>query len=134
MKTSVIVAGEARGDVVFLAEPLSFWGGFDAESGLVVEENHPQVGELLSGKIVVMPVGRGSSSSSSVIAEAARLGTAPAALVMREADEILTTGAIVADELYGRPIPIVIVEQADYRSLADATHMVIAANGTISSS
>lgn len=134
MKTAVIVAGEARGEVVVLAEPLSFWGGFDAESGLVVDEQHPQVGELLSGKIVVMSVGRGSSSTSSVIAEAARLGTAPAALVMREADEILTTGAIVADELYGRTMPIVLVDEADYRVVTNAAHLVIAANGTITAS
>ena len=134
MKTTVVVAGEARGDVVALVEPLSFWGGFDAESGLVVDEHHPQVGELLSGKIVVMSAGRGSSSSSSVIAEAARLGTAPAALVMREADEIITTGAIVADELYGCPMPIVLVDEANYRLVTNAAHLVIAANGTITAS
>ena len=116
------------------AEITHVWGGFDAESGLVIDEHHPQVGELLSGKIVLMSAGRGSSSSSSVIAEAARLGTAPAALVMCEADEILTTGAIVADELYRRPMPIVIVDEASYRSLANAAHLVIAANGTITSS
>ena len=103
----VVVGGAASGPIVRLDEPLSFWGGFDAGSGLVTDVHHPQHGESLSGAVVAISRGRGSSSASSVLAEAARLGTAPAALVMIEADEIISTGAIVADELYGRPLPVV---------------------------
>lgn len=131
MRATTVVAGEARGSVVVLDQPLSFWGGFDAASGLIIDEHHPQTGSLLSNRIVVMPAGRGSSSASSVIVEAARLGTAPAALIMLEADEILTVGAIIADELYGTPIPVLVVDQADYDVLASAGSAVIAADGTI---
>lgn len=55
-----------------------------------------------------MPSGRGSSSSSSVLAEGIRAGTAPMAIVLLEPDPILALGAIVARELYGRTIPVVV--------------------------
>ncbi len=56
-----------------------------------------------------MPSGRGSSSSSSVLAEAIRLGTAPLAILLAEPDEILVLGALVAGYLYGRTCPIVVL-------------------------
>ena len=68
----MLIAGEARGTVLALDEPLSFWGGFDAETGTVIDRAHPQVGASLAGRVVVMPFGRGSSSGSSVLAEAIR--------------------------------------------------------------
>ena len=64
----MLIAGEARGTVLALDEPLSFWGGFDAETGTVIDRAHPQVGASLAGRVVVMPFGRGSSSGSSVLA------------------------------------------------------------------
>jgi predicted aconitase with swiveling domain len=121
----------AAGPIVVLDEPLSMWGGFDSETGVVIDEHHPQVGTLLTGAVVVMATGRGSSSASSVLAEAARLGTAPAGFVMQVADEILTTGAIVADELYGTPLPIVIVDQATFARVSACERVSIRPDGTI---
>jgi predicted aconitase with swiveling domain len=103
-----LVAGDARGDCLVLSEPLSLWGGLEPESGVIVDVRHPQRGEVVAGRVLVLPAGRGSSSSSSVLAEAIRLGTAPAAIVLGEPDPILALGAIVARELYGRTIPVVV--------------------------
>ena len=103
-----LVAGSAEGEPLVLAEPLSFWGGVDPATGDVIDGHHPQAGANVTGRVLVMPGGRGSSSSSSVLAEAIRAGTAPAAIVLLEADPILALGAIVARELYGRTIPIVV--------------------------
>ena len=91
-----------------LDEPLSFWGGFDPATGLLVDTHHPQVGAALGGCVLVMPAGRGSSSSSYVLAEAVRAGTAPAAVVLGEPDPIVALGAIVAEELYGVGLPVVV--------------------------
>jgi predicted aconitase with swiveling domain len=91
-----------------LDEPLSFWGGFDPETGRITDPRHPQRGTVLTGRVVVMPSGRGSSSSSAVLAEAVRIGTAPAAIVLYEPDPIVVLGAVVASELYGRTVPIVL--------------------------
>jgi hypothetical protein len=104
----VLVAGSAEGDALVLDEPLSFWGGVDPATGAVVDPHHPQRGERVGGRVLVMPSGRGSSSSSSVLAEAIRAGTAPTAIVLLEADPILALGAIVARELYGTTIPVVV--------------------------
>ena len=84
-----------------LSEPLSFWGGIDPESGLIIDASHPQVGESISGKILRMPHSRGSSSSPSVLAEALRLGTGPVAIILDQPDPMVFLGALVARLLYG---------------------------------
>ena len=103
-----LVAGTAEGRALVLDEPLSFWGGVDPETGDITDVRHPQHGASVTGRILVMPSGRGSSSSSSVLAESIRAGTAPAAIVLGEADPILALAAIVARELYGRVTPVVV--------------------------
>jgi predicted aconitase with swiveling domain len=108
-----LVGGTAEGPALVLDEPLSLWGGLDPGTGDIVDVRHPQRGENVAGRVLVMPSGRGSSSSSSVLAEAIRAGTAPAAIVLGEADPILPLGAIVARELYGASIPVVVA--ADVR-------------------
>ena len=110
VKTRVLVPGEAHGSLLRLTEPLSLWGGFDPKTGLVIDRSHPEVGISLTGRIVVMPHGRGSSSSSSVLAEALRLGTGPAGLVLHELDSILVIGVLVAKYLYEVTCPVVVGE------------------------
>jgi hypothetical protein len=111
-----LVAGTAEGPALVLDEPLSLWGGLDPETGDILDVRHPQRGANVAGRVLVMPSGRGSSSSSSVLAEAIRAGTAPAAIVLGEADPILPLGAIVARELYGSSVPIVVVGDPQFRT------------------
>jgi hypothetical protein len=111
-----LVPGTAEGTLLVLDEPLSFWGGLDPETGDVVDIRHPQRGANVVGRILVMPSGRGSSSSSSVLAEAIRAGTAPAAIVLGQADPILALGAIVARELYGKVTPVVVATDPSLRT------------------
>jgi uncharacterized protein len=113
----VLAAGSARGEAIVLDQPLSFWGGVDPTSGTVIDRRHPQVGASVEGRVLVMPFGRGSSSSSTVLAEAIRLGTAPAAIVLLEPDPILALGAAVARELYGRSLPVVVLPPDDFRRI-----------------
>jgi uncharacterized protein len=109
--------GRARGEVVVLSEPLSFWGGMDPSTGEVVDGHHPQAGVSLAGRVVAMRSGRGSSSSSSVLAEAIRSGTGPAAVVLVEPDVIVALGSIVAAELYGAEVPVVCVSEEAFARL-----------------
>lgn len=113
-----LAPGRARGELLVLDEPLSFWGGMDPATGEIVDRHHPQAGEWLAGRVVVMPSGRGSSSSSSVLAEAIRAGTAPAAVVMAEPDVIVALGSIVAAELYGTEMPVVSLSEAEFDALS----------------
>lgn len=89
---------------------MSFWGGIDVESGRIIDRSHPDAGVSITGLVLVMPGARGSSSSSSILAEMMRQGTAPAAIVLAAADPILPVGAIVAESLYAKQCPIVVCE------------------------
>jgi predicted aconitase with swiveling domain len=108
-----LVPGEAHGPALVLSETLSFWGGLDPATGTIVDVHHPQRGVVVTGTVLVMPGGRGSSSSSSVLAEAIRAATAPAAIILGEPDPIIALGAFVARELYGASIPIVVLDMND---------------------
>ena len=121
-----LVPGVAEGLVVSIA-PLSFWGGFDAATGLITDRSHPSLGHSLAGTVLVMAAGRGSSSSSSVLAEAIRRTTGPRAIVLAQADPVLSVGALVARTLYGAVCPVVVVEPHVHAGLAEGTHLHIEA-------
>lgn len=116
-RARALVLGSAEGEALVLDESLSFWGGVDAVTGEIVDRRHPQAGETVRGRLLVMPSGRGSSSSSSVLAEAIRSGAAPAGIALLEPDGIIALGAVVAAELYGRSMPVVVLKDPDYRSV-----------------
>ncbi|OWT80089.1 MULTISPECIES: aconitase X swivel domain-containing protein [unclassified Achromobacter] len=113
-----VVPGKGDGPLCLLDEALSFWGGYDAEAGRIIEARHPQSGIGLAGTTLLMARAKGSSSSSSVLAEAIRNGTGPAAIVMLERDLIVALGCIVASELYDVHVPIVVVDAATWTRLA----------------
>ena len=114
-----------------LDEPLSFWGGLDAETGRLIEERHPQSGATLAGHVLVMPGGRGSSSSSSVLAEALRRGTGPVAIVLAEPDEIIVLGALVPNLLDGSAFPVVTLDAADYASIRTGDVVTVSDDGRV---
>ena len=126
-----MVAGEAEGAVLVLEEPLSFWGGVDETSGAIVDVHHPQRGSTMAGRILVMPAGRGSSSSSSVLAELVRAGVGPAAILLGERDPIIALGAAVAEMLYGRTVPVVVMDPDDYGRAAAARQLRVTPSGQI---
>ena len=122
-----LAEGAARGPLIALGEPLSFWGGFDAATGRIIDRRHPDCGRVLTGAILVMPAVRGSSSGSSVLAEAIRARTAPAGIIVAERDAILPVGALVASALYGARCPIVLIAPAELGALAAAAQARIVA-------
>ncbi len=124
----VLSPGDAAGEILRLDESLSFWGGVDSLTGMIIDQRHPQVGLNMAGKVLVMERGRGSSSGSSVLAEAIRAETGPVAIIMAARDEIVALGAIVADEIYGIQIPVVVVTGGVYDTLVTGTWLRVAAS------
>lgn len=124
----VLVAGAGNGEVLALDEPLSFWGGVNEATGVVTDTHHPQHGRCVAGRILVMPSGRGSSSSSSVLAELIRAGAAPAAIVLGTSDPIIALGALVADALYGRTVPVVVLDPLEYARVASMKRAAVRAH------
>ena len=96
-----------------LSEPLSFWGGVDPQTGMIIDESHPQAGESIAGKILRMPHTRGSSSSPSVLAECLRLGTGPIAIIVGQPDVMVVLGTTVARLLYGIECSVTVAAPID---------------------
>jgi predicted aconitase with swiveling domain len=98
-------------------EPLSFWGGYDYHSGAIIDRRHPLVGRMAGGSVLCLPHTRGSSTTTAVLLEAVKAGTAPAAIVTTGVDTFFALASIVADELYALPIPLIALSAADFDSL-----------------
>lgn len=120
IRGQALIAGSAQGEIAFTDEPLSFWGGYDARQGKIIDTHHALYGANVAGKIFVLPGARGSSTGSGILLEALRLGNAPAAMILKQRDAILALGAIVGRELYNKIIPLVIVSDADFDELHKA--------------
>ena len=136
MQTQVIqgealTAGSARGPVLFSDTALSFWGGVAPTSGEVIDRHHPLSGQIITGKVLAIPKGRGSCTGSSVLMEVILNGNGPAALVLEQTDEILALGAIVAELVFGRALPVVSVGSAAFSRLRDAVWAEVLADGQV---
>jgi predicted aconitase/predicted aconitase with swiveling domain len=126
-----LVPGTAEGEVLASGDPLSFWGGYDAKTGDLIDRRHPLAGENAAGKILAVPFTRGSSTTTAVLLEAVRCGTQPAAIVTSQIDSFLALASIVADELYGKPIPIVAINPADFAALRSGQRVALGTDGTL---
>jgi predicted aconitase with swiveling domain len=122
---------EVGGRALVLAEGLSLWGGMDPATGDLIDAHHPQRGASLTGRVVVMPAGRGSSSSASVLAEAVRAKTAPAAILLGEPDLILDIGSAVAEELYGTVVPVLVLDAEQLAGIRDGEMVRIGHDGSV---
>ena len=104
--------GEATAEVLWLDEPISFWGGVDLE-GVIADERHPQYKADCAGKVLVMTSSRGSSSGSFCLMELMRKNLAPAAIVITEPDGVICTGVLVGQETFGMQLPVIEVKLSD---------------------
>lgn len=131
VRGKVLAGGSARGMALVLQEPLSLWGGVDPATGAIIDVRHPQRGTFVNGRVLVMRSVRGSSSSSSVLAEAVRAGCAPGAILLGEPDLILAVGAAVADELYGVRLPIVQLGPRQLDTIPDGATITVEEGGEV---
>jgi len=127
----IVAPGDAAGPIVVLGEPLSFWGGVDPSSGKVIDVHHPAHGVSLAGAILLMPTSRGSCSGSGVLLELALSGKNPAALVFSGPEDTLTLGAIVASEMFGRPVPVIRLADEAFATLSRAKEATITPDGIV---
>ncbi len=127
----VLHAGTATGEVLLLDAPLSFWGGFDPRTGTILDQQHPQAGESIGGKILALRETRGSAGTPAAIAEAIRRGCGPLAFLMVRPDVNVVTGVKVAAHLYGQTVPVVTIPDAEFERLQDGRELEILADGII---
>ena len=120
-----VISGSAEGAALVSSEPLSFWGGYDWKSGEITDRRHPLSGSIAKGSVLVIPFTRGSSTTTAVLLEAIRAGTAPAAIITTEADFFFALASVVADELYTKSLPLVAISESDFARLQTGDHIEI---------
>ena len=102
-----VIAGDASGPLLRLAEPISFWGGVDPHTGAITQPRHPNHRCRVAGQVLALPGSIGSSSGSAILLELIHNGQAPRAIIMDDVDAILLIGVIVAREMGYGSIPVV---------------------------
>ena len=91
----VIVEGIADGPAMVSTENLAF-SLVDPASGIVKQPGHPWQGMSVTGKVLIFPSGKGSSSGSYWLLNLAHEGKAPAAIVNTRTDAVIVAGAVLA--------------------------------------
>jgi predicted aconitase with swiveling domain len=129
-----VADGAAEGEALVTNEPLSFWGGFDFQTGTIIDRHHPLVGVRAAGRILAVPFSKGSSTTTAVLLEAVRARTAPAAIVTTGTDAFFALASIVAQTMYGRSFPVIALDPADFASLRTGERLRIEQDGKIYSS
>jgi predicted aconitase with swiveling domain len=92
-----IKAGNAEGVALVSNEAIGFLGGVDPNSGTVIEKGHPLQGQVVAGRVLVFPTGKGSTVGSYTLYWMSKLGTAPVAIINAESEPIVAVGAIISD-------------------------------------
>lgn len=122
------------GDLLYSSVALSFWGGVDPETAVVLDHTHPLHRKSVAGSLLAIPSGRGSCTGSQVLLELILNGCAPKAIFTRDVDPILCVGAIIADEVFGEEMvakglfvpPVVCLGNDGFDRLAGQNHALIA--------
>jgi predicted aconitase with swiveling domain len=112
-----IYKGQAAGEALVTEMGISFFGGVDPESGVVVERGHQLEGKSIAGKVLIFPTGKGSTVGSYTLYRLKMAGKAPAAIVNAECETITAVGCIIAE------IPC--VDQVPIQELASGERMVV---------
>ena len=124
MKGRIISPGKVEGEAIVSPDPIGFYGGIDAKTGIVIEKGHPLEGKCVTDKILVFPCGKGSTVGSYVIYGLKKNNVGPKGIINRETETIVATGVILAG------IPC--VDQIDIKKIKDGdTILLDADNGTV---
>ncbi|KAJ3542634.1 hypothetical protein NM208_g3995 [Fusarium decemcellulare] len=111
------VQGKASGRLIASNLELSFWGGVDAQTSEVIDRHHPLSGRHLENSILAIPGGRGSCTGSGVMLELLLNSKAPKAIVFERCEEILTLGVMIAEEVFQKSIPVLVLKKEDFQEL-----------------
>jgi predicted aconitase with swiveling domain len=97
LKGRIIYKGIGQGEALTTSQPISFYGGVDPNTGVVIEKGHELQGQSVKGKILVFPTGKGSTVGSYTLYRMKKNGTAPAGIVNNECETVVAVGAIISE-------------------------------------
>ncbi|MHA2427087.1 MAG: DUF126 domain-containing protein [Candidatus Hermodarchaeia archaeon] len=92
-----ISPGTASGEALVTSQSLSFYGGVDPETGVVVEKDHELEGQSITGKVLIFPSGKGSTVGSYVLYQLAKTGKGPVAIINQQTETIVAVGCIIGE-------------------------------------
>lgn len=92
-----ISKGMTEGEALVTRQAITFLGGVDPDTGMVVENGHEIEGRSISGKILVFPRGKGSTVGVYTIYGMKKKGTAPAGIINVKSEQVIATGAIISE-------------------------------------
>jgi hypothetical protein len=101
-----IYQGTAQGEALVTTMGISFFGGVDPDTGIIVERGHQLEGQSISGRVLVFPTGKGSTVGSYTLYRLKRNGVAPLAIVNAQCETITAVGCIIAEIPCVDQIPI----------------------------
>ena len=107
LKGRGITSGVAEGEAIVTDEPFSFSHGLDPTTGQIFDVSDELLGKSIKGKVLIFPYGKGSSTGSLYVIEAARLNNTPAAVINLETEPIIAEGFVLARILYNKEVPVV---------------------------
>ena len=97
LKGRLISKGKAEGEALVTSQAISFYGGVDPSTGVVIEKGHELQGQSVKGKILVFPTGKGSTVGSYTLYRMKKNGTAPAGMINRECETVVAVGVIISE-------------------------------------
>ncbi len=97
LKGRIIYKGKGEGEALVTTMPISFYGGVDPNTGVVIEKQHELQGQSVKGKILVFPQGKGSTVGSYTLYRMKKNGSAPAGMINKECETIVAVGAIISE-------------------------------------
>jgi uncharacterized protein len=121
LKGRIIYKGEAKGEALVTEMPISFYGGVDPNTGVVMEKGHQLNGQSIKGKILVFPQGKGSTVGSYTLYRMKKNGTAPAGMINKECETIVAVGAIISEIPCVDKIDVSKIKTGDQVSIEDST-------------
>ena len=92
-----LIQGIAQGEALVTSQPISFLGGVDPKTGLIIEKGHELEGSNVTKKILIFPNGKGSTVGSYTLFAMAKNGTKPAGIINRKTEPIIAAGCAIAN-------------------------------------
>lgn len=119
---------EIHAEALVSHKPLSFLGGVNSETGMIIDEHSDIYGQSFAGKVLIYPFGKGSTGDTLRLWRSVMNGVGPVAIINDTPDPIQVEGALLADigVLFGFDVkPTSILETGDILDINDGVVTVL---------
>ncbi len=123
IKAKPVTGGVAEGEAIVSRMAISFTGGMDPDTGIIREPGHDLEGKSVTGKILVFPTGKGSTTGSWQYYAAFKRGKAPKGIINVKAEGVVAVSAIIT----GTPM-VHELETDPLKTIQNGDHVILNAD------